>query len=62
MRELAGVIVCHASVVAAASAAFAPLYGNDPTKLGFIGFGIGLMTGLAVVAATYVVHGRMNRR
>lgn len=39
-------LILWASTQAAMTAALAPLFHNDPTMEGFLGFGVGLLSGL----------------
>jgi lauroyl/myristoyl acyltransferase len=53
-------VVIHACNVAVFSAAFAPLFGNNPATEALFGFDLGLLTGIPVYAV--FVFRRVRRR
>lgn len=55
-------LVVHASNVAALSAAFAPLFDNDPATMGANGFILGFVTGLPVCVYAMVHRHRKGSR
>jgi hypothetical protein len=52
----------HAGMVAMWSAAFAPLFGNDPSGMGLRGFVVGLATGLPAYVYLLAQSHRTARR
>lgn len=51
-------LTIHAANVAALSAAFAPLFDNDPVTMGVNGFILGLVTGLPFYVAAMIHRSR----
>jgi hypothetical protein len=51
-------LAIHASVLAAETAAFAPLFGNDPATEGAYGFIVGFVTGLPFCIAAMIRKAR----
>jgi hypothetical protein len=55
-------VFLNASIIAAESAAFAPLFGNDPNTMGATGFAWGLLIGLPFYGAHVGVRVYRRRR
>ena len=55
-------LVIHSSLMAALSAVWAPVFGNNPAEMGLQGFLAGLLTGLPVYVWATMRRQRQGKR